>query len=110
MLKHYRGTIHEAAKVTDIFPGDTVTIFTTKGNYSCKNLVITAGPWTTDLVKPLGLNLPLKVTIYFVSSPVVQLQNIKAQYTDISLSSSMVELVSGALINVDAPGCGTSMV
>ncbi|XP_065891854.1 peroxisomal sarcosine oxidase-like isoform X2 [Dysidea avara] len=56
------GKIIECCQVTKITPGDQlVTLTTTRGEYKTKKLVITAGPWSSKMVKPLGLDLPINV-------------------------------------------------
>ena len=47
--------------VTGIVPGQVITIRTAKGNFRTNKLVITAGPWTSGVLRPLGLELPLTV-------------------------------------------------
>ena len=54
MLKDYH-------KVTDIIPGDTVTVRTNKGDFEGRRVIITAGPWGPAIVKKLGVDLPFKV-------------------------------------------------
>ena len=49
--------------VTDILPGDCVTIRTNKGDFSARKVIITAGGWAPKLLKKLGVDLPLKVLI-----------------------------------------------
>ncbi|CAL8360195.1 unnamed protein product [Merluccius merluccius] len=55
------GIITDGQKVTDIRPGDLVTVMTSGGVYRAKNLVVTAGCWTNTLLSYIGLQLPLKV-------------------------------------------------
>ena len=47
--------------VTDILPGDRVTVRTNNGDFSAKKVIITAGGWAPKLLKKLGVDLPLKV-------------------------------------------------
>ncbi|CAH1801614.1 unnamed protein product, partial [Owenia fusiformis] len=54
------GTLKDGVAVSGIRPGNTIHVSTSKGVYRCKQLVITAGPWTSKLLKPLGLHLPLQ--------------------------------------------------
>ncbi|XP_075760649.1 peroxisomal sarcosine oxidase isoform X2 [Pelodiscus sinensis] len=54
------GALRDGHKVTDIKPGVVVTVTTSGGVYRAKSLVITAGPWTNQLLAPLGLQLPLQ--------------------------------------------------
>lgn len=62
MYKHYGGALNDGERVIGIIPGSVVTIKTSaKKIYQAKRVIITAGPWTSKVVAPLGLNLPLKV-------------------------------------------------
>ncbi|XP_065055235.1 peroxisomal sarcosine oxidase-like [Rhopilema esculentum] len=54
------GSLLDNEKVHEIIPGDIIQIKTTKRVIKAKNLIITAGPWTSELVKPTGLALPLQ--------------------------------------------------
>lgn len=51
----------DGEKVMEIKPGLPVTVRTTSKRYQAKSLIITAGPWTNQLLRPLGLELPLQV-------------------------------------------------
>ena len=53
--------MHEDVKVLDVIPGDVVTLKTNKGDYHTKSVVLAPGPWATDLLKRLNLDLPIKV-------------------------------------------------
>jgi glycine/D-amino acid oxidase-like deaminating enzyme len=55
------GLLLDEHPVTEIIPGQEVTVRTTKATFRTKKLIITAGSWTSDLLKTLGLELPLKV-------------------------------------------------
>ncbi|KAG7281403.1 hypothetical protein CRUP_029852 [Coryphaenoides rupestris] len=62
------GIIKDGHKVTDIKPGDLVTVVTSGGVYRAKNLVVTAGSWTNALLSYTGLQLPLqvlKINVYY---------------------------------------------
>lgn len=62
------GTVHDGEKVTEIRPGLLVMVKTTSNSYQAKSLVITAGPWTSQLLKPLGIELPLQtllINVYY---------------------------------------------
>ncbi|XP_064612602.1 peroxisomal sarcosine oxidase-like [Liolophura sinensis] len=54
------GEIRSGEKMTGLFPGEIVTVRTTKRSYKTRSVVICAGPWAPELLKPLGLHLPLK--------------------------------------------------
>ena len=47
--------------VTEIVPGQVITIRTSKGSFRTKKLVITPGSWASSLLSTLGIELPLKV-------------------------------------------------
>ena len=63
MFVHYGGDLHDGEGVTKILPGTMVTIVTDNDTYKAKSLVVAAGPWTSKLLQPLGLTLPLAVCI-----------------------------------------------
>ena len=51
----------------EILPGPVVTVVTSKATFRTKKLVVTAGAWTPALMKKLGVELPLQVSlIYYV--------------------------------------------
>ncbi|XP_054857229.1 peroxisomal sarcosine oxidase [Eublepharis macularius] len=54
------GTLRDAEKVLSILPGNVITVTTNRGEYQAKRLVVTAGAWTSHLLAPLGLRLPLQ--------------------------------------------------
>lgn len=54
--------MRDGEKALSILPGDLVTVTTSQGKYQAKRLVITAGPWASHLLAPLGLQLPLQVS------------------------------------------------
>lgn len=60
-IKKFGGQINDSEKVENILPGSVVTVRTEKGTYKTKSLIITPGPWICKLMKPLGLNLPIRV-------------------------------------------------
>nr|XP_056721396.1 peroxisomal sarcosine oxidase [Euleptes europaea] len=62
------GTVQDGAKVLSILPGNPITITTNRGEYQAKRLAVTAGPWTSRLLSPLGLELPLqplRIHVYY---------------------------------------------
>ncbi|XP_017397650.1 peroxisomal sarcosine oxidase [Cebus imitator] len=62
------GRVCDGQKVVEINPGLPVTVKTTSRSYRAKSLVITAGPWTNQLLRPLGIELPLqtlRVNVYY---------------------------------------------
>lgn len=50
-------------QVTKIAPGETVTVTTSKGLFTTKKLVITAGPWAPAIMAKLGLKLPFEFKV-----------------------------------------------
>lgn len=59
-FKKRGGIIHDEEKVLSIIPGKIVTVCTNKNRYTSKSVVLTAGPWSSKILQPLGLNLPLE--------------------------------------------------
>ncbi|XP_022103753.1 peroxisomal sarcosine oxidase-like isoform X2 [Acanthaster planci] len=59
-FQNYGGTIRDSEPVLQILPGTTVIVVTRKGHYRCKSVVLTPGPWASKMLKPLGLDPPLK--------------------------------------------------
>nr|XP_060502813.1 peroxisomal sarcosine oxidase isoform X2 [Panthera onca] len=59
-IRHLGGLLCDGEKVMEIKPGFPVTVKSTAGIYQAKSLVITAGPWTNQLLRPLGIELPLQ--------------------------------------------------
>jgi sarcosine oxidase len=54
---------YENEPVLAIVPGsDDVTIETGRRTWRCTRAAICAGPWTNELLRPLGLELPLRVS------------------------------------------------
>lgn len=41
---------------------DTATVYTTKGTFRCRRLVVTAGAWTNQVLGSLGAHIPIVVT------------------------------------------------
>ena len=56
------GTLLDRHQVTEIVPGDIVTVVTNRGIFKTKNLVIAAGPWAPPLCSSIGIHLPFEVT------------------------------------------------
>ncbi|XP_038056382.1 peroxisomal sarcosine oxidase-like [Patiria miniata] len=59
-FQHYGGTIHDSEQVLQILPGTTPIIVTNRAHYRCKSVVLTPGPWASKILRPLGLDPPLK--------------------------------------------------
>ena len=75
MFTRFGGHLLDGEPVVSIHPGNIVTVETTKGSYKTRNVAISGGPWSSNLLTPLGLNLPLKVKsvllIMWLSSHIV---------------------------------------
>ena len=56
----FGGVLRDNEKVTDIVPGEIVHVKTTKALYKTRKLILTPGAWATSLLKPLGIDIPLK--------------------------------------------------
>ncbi|XP_059938327.1 peroxisomal sarcosine oxidase [Mesoplodon densirostris] len=59
-IRQLGGIVHDGEKVIEIKPGLLVVVKTTSRSYQAKSLIITAGPWTNRLLRPLGIELPLQ--------------------------------------------------
>lgn len=53
--------MRDGEKVEEIKPGQPITVRSTSRSYQARSLIITAGPWTNRLLRPLGIELPLRV-------------------------------------------------
>ncbi|NWW93337.1 SOX oxidase, partial [Rhynochetos jubatus] len=60
VFRRHGGTLRDGEKVLSVEPGAVLTVTTTGGVYRAPRLIITAGAWTSTLVAPLGLRLPLQ--------------------------------------------------
>jgi sarcosine oxidase len=55
--------VHQHERVIRIEPGeDGAKLRTTRRSWHCRQAIVTAGPWTRDLLDPLGMELPLTVS------------------------------------------------
>nr|KAF6458156.1 pipecolic acid and sarcosine oxidase [Rousettus aegyptiacus] len=59
-IRQLGGIVRDGEKVMEIKPGLPVLVKTTSESYRAENLIITAGPWTNQLLRPLGIELPLQ--------------------------------------------------
>lgn len=59
-IRQLGGKVCDGEKVLEIKPGLPVVVKTACKSYRANSLVITAGPWTNRLLRPLGLELPLE--------------------------------------------------
>ena len=67
MYLKYGGRILDCEAVTHIEPGAVVSVYTKDGHYRARSLVLTVGSWINDVISPLGLTLPLKVSPLIIS-------------------------------------------
>lgn len=67
------GTLLDGHQVIKVSPSSGVggkTTITLRNNqnhkivYKTKKVIVCAGAWTNDILKPLGVNLPLKVRLF----------------------------------------------
>lgn len=70
--KNHKVLIKEQSRVVGIYPSDsrTTVVKTSSGKvYRTQNLIIAAGPWAKNILRSLGITLPLRVsqeqTVYF---------------------------------------------
>ncbi|XP_065897170.1 peroxisomal sarcosine oxidase-like [Dysidea avara] len=55
------GKLLDCHPITEIVPGDVVVLkSSSKQDIRAKNIVVTVGPWAKKVLKPLGLDLPLR--------------------------------------------------
>ncbi|XP_025332134.3 peroxisomal sarcosine oxidase isoform X1 [Canis lupus baileyi] len=59
-IRRLGGQVHDGEKVMEIKPGLPVIVKSTSRSYQAKSLIITVGPWTNRLLRPLGIELPLQ--------------------------------------------------
>ncbi|XP_062448577.1 peroxisomal sarcosine oxidase [Rhea pennata] len=60
LFRRSGGTLRDGEKVLGIEPGALLTVSTAAGLYRAPRLVIAAGAWSSQLLEPLGLRLPLQ--------------------------------------------------
>lgn len=60
-FKKRGGILKEEQQVVEIIPGTVVTVRTDKADYRARHLIITPGAWAKKVLRPLGLEPPLKV-------------------------------------------------
>ncbi|XP_074641280.1 peroxisomal sarcosine oxidase-like [Tubulanus polymorphus] len=60
LFKRLGGILRDGEMVQNIVPGEIVHIHTQDNLYTAKNVVITAGPWTSKLLQPLRVQLPIQ--------------------------------------------------
>ena len=58
------GILKDYHKVTEIIPGERVTVKTNHGDFSARRAIITAGPWTPKIMGQLGVELPVAVRLF----------------------------------------------
>ncbi|ELK01859.1 Peroxisomal sarcosine oxidase [Pteropus alecto] len=59
-IQQLGGIEHDGEKVMEIKPGLPVLVKTTSKSSQAENFIITAGPWTNQVLHPLGIELPLQ--------------------------------------------------
>ncbi|MEJ1286665.1 pipecolic acid oxidase [Cricetulus griseus] len=77
------GTVCDGEKVVEIRPGLPVTVKTTLKSYQANSLVITAGPWTNQILRPLGIELPLQVCYHHGDSVDPEERDCPTTFSDI---------------------------
>ena len=55
------GELRDEHAVTEIVPGQVITVRTDKGSFRTKKLVVTVGAWSPRLLRTLGVELPFEV-------------------------------------------------
>ena len=55
------GIVKENEEVLQVVPGDCVTIVTRRGRYTAGSVILTPGAWAAKILRPLGIDPPLKV-------------------------------------------------
>ncbi|PIK41321.1 putative peroxisomal sarcosine oxidase [Apostichopus japonicus] len=61
-IKVHGGTFHDEEKVEAVIPGNIVTIRTNKGTYTSRSLILAPGSWASQLLQPLGVNPPIRIS------------------------------------------------
>ncbi|XP_064379328.1 peroxisomal sarcosine oxidase [Dromaius novaehollandiae] len=60
LFRRSGGTLRDGEKVLGIEPGALLAVSTSAGVYRARRLVVAAGAWSSQLLAPLGLRLPLQ--------------------------------------------------
>lgn len=62
-FEKFGGLIHDGQPVQRLVvdSADHVTVTTSTASYHARTVIVAAGPWTSQLLEPLGLRLPLEV-------------------------------------------------
>ncbi|XP_070334874.1 peroxisomal sarcosine oxidase isoform X2 [Odocoileus virginianus] len=82
-IQQLGGIVHDGEKVVEIKPGLPVMVKTTSSSYQAKSLIITAGPWTNRLLRPLGAELPLQVCYHHGNNADPEERDCPAAFSDI---------------------------
>ncbi len=63
------GRLISGASVSDILPGDGQVLVVTDsaGEICCRDLIITAGPWSRDLINHVGWDFPIGIDVNMLS-------------------------------------------
>ena len=56
--------LHDAEKVLRITPGKIATVTTSKGDYHARSVALTPGAWAGQILRSIGIDLPLQVGQY----------------------------------------------
>ncbi|MCL6510742.1 MAG: N-methyl-L-tryptophan oxidase [Anaerolineae bacterium] len=57
----YGATVREREPVTEIIPGQPVEVITAAGRYRANHLIITGGAWINELIRFVGVQLPVQI-------------------------------------------------
>ncbi|XP_048252107.1 peroxisomal sarcosine oxidase-like isoform X3 [Haliotis rufescens] len=60
-FKKYGGRLIDGAMVTNIRRGNIITLETPNATYRGRSVIICPGPWASQILRPFGVKLPLKV-------------------------------------------------
>ncbi|XP_033096220.1 peroxisomal sarcosine oxidase-like [Anneissia japonica] len=61
MFVKFGGILKDNEQVISILPGKHVSVVTSTNKYTAKSIVITPGAWAAKILRPLGVDIPLKV-------------------------------------------------
>ena len=97
-------TILQGCEVNSIFASDrggVLTVRTSNGDFLAEQVVVATGPWATDILAPLGFDVPLT----FARHQVVRLaQPTLLAESDMSVHPTIASVPSGLAVRPDTPG------
>ncbi|XP_071094288.1 peroxisomal sarcosine oxidase-like isoform X3 [Haliotis cracherodii] len=64
MFKTFGGRLIDGAMVTNIKRGNIVTLETPNATYRGRSVIICPGPWASQILRPFGVKLPLKICLH----------------------------------------------